>query len=308
MEFGKLPENELALVNFTLPPDAAENKKILKGKPAKNIRVFTGCGKWGISEWQGKLYPPKTRKTQFLDFYVQQYNAVELNLTHYEIYPPKTIAEWASKAAGRDFLFCPKMPREITHDKLFIDAGAVTESFFNSIRAFGTHLGPVLIQVSEQFTTAYREDLFTYIEQLPKDVQFFIEVRHSGWFTQEDIRKEFTNKLKQHHIGWAITDTAGKRHCAHSELTLPQAFIRFTGNSMHPTDFTRIDEWVLRIKQWLDAGLETLYFFMHMHDEAYSPELSVYLTDKLNEVCGLQLNKPKIIRPGILSRGTPVRF
>ena len=308
MEFGKLPEQELAKVNFALPPDAAANKQVLKGKPAQNMRVYTGCGKWGISEWQGKLYPPKTRKTQFLDFYVQQYNAVELNLVHYEIYPPKTIAEWAAQAGDNHFLFCPKMPRVISHEKLLVQCEQETNDCLNSYRAFGDHLGPVFLQLSEQFTPAYRDDLFRYLEQLPRDMQFFIEVRHSGWFTQEEIRKEFTATLKQHHMGWVITDTAGKRHCAHTELTVPHAFIRFTGNSMHPTDFTRIDEWVQRIKAWQAAGLESLFFFMHMHDEAYSPELSVYLTDQLNEVCGLQLVKPKILRPGILSRGTPVRF
>jgi hypothetical protein len=34
---------------------------------------------------------------------------------------------------------------------------------------------------------------------------------------------------------------------------------------------------------------------MHMHDEATSPELTVYLVDKLNKVCGLDLQKPKFI-------------
>jgi hypothetical protein len=32
-----------------------------------------------------------------------------------------------------------------------------------------------------------------------------------------------------------------------------------------------------------------------MHDEAKSPELTLYLVDKLNEICGLNLGKPKFI-------------
>ncbi len=46
---------------------------------------------------------------------------------------------------------------------------------------------------------------------------------------------------------------------------------------------------------WLENGLKELYFFMHMHDEAYSPELSVYLIDTLNTVCNLSLQKPKFL-------------
>ena len=42
---------------------------------------------------------------------------------------------------------------------------------------------------------------------------------------------------------------------------------------------------------------------MHMHDEAKSPELTVYLVDRLNKVCGLDLQKPKFIngadQPGL---------
>jgi hypothetical protein len=41
--------------------------------------------------------------------------------------------------------------------------------------------------------------------------------------------------------------------------------------------------------------LQELYFFMHMHDEATSPELTVYLVDRLNKECGLNLIKPKFI-------------
>jgi hypothetical protein len=52
---------------------------------------------------------------------------------------------------------------------------------------------------------------------------------------------------------------------------------------------------VNRIKNWLDNGLKELYFFMHMHDEAYSPELSVYLIETLNKVCNLSLQKPKFL-------------
>ena len=78
-------------------------------------------------------------------------------------------------------------------------------------------------------------------------------------------------------------------------LTVPKTIVRFVGNSLHETDFTRVDDWIARMKYWLDKGMEELYFFMHMHDEAKSPELTVYMVDKLNAVCGLQLTKPKFI-------------
>ena len=92
---------------------------------------------------------------------------------------------------------------------------------------------------------------------------------------------ELLNTLRELKIGAIITDTAGRRDCAHMDLTVPRAFIRFVGNSLHPTDYTRIDDWVNRMHYWLQQGMEEIYFFMHMHDEAYSPELTVYMVDKI---------------------------
>ncbi len=97
-------------------------------------------------------------------------------------------------------------------------------------------------------------------------------------------------------MGFVITDTSGRRDCAHMQLTVPKAFIRYVGNSLHSTDFTRVDEWIDRIKSWINQGIEQVYFFMHMHDEDFSPELTVYMVDKLKDVCDLNLKKPVFIR------------
>ena len=78
-------------------------------------------------------------------------------------------------------------------------------------------------------------------------------------------------------------------------LTNSKTFIRFVGNSLHKTDFLRIDAWVERMKYWLDNGVQEINFFMHMHDEATSPELTVYLVENMNKLCGLNLPTPTFI-------------
>ena len=131
---------------------------------------------------------------------------------------------------------------------------------------------------------------------MPTDLQFFLEVRHPGWFAKDEIREELFTTLKEMNIGAVITDTAGRRDCAHMYLTIPKVFIRYVGNSLHSSDYTRTDEWIKRMKYWLDNGLQELYFFMHMHDEATSPELTVYLVDKMNRELGLDLIKPSFVQ------------
>lgn len=302
MEFGRVPADELEKIDFSLPAEPAWNKKILKGKPIKKPKVYFGCAKWGRTEWVGKIYPPKTREKDFLKYYVEHYNSIELNATHYKIYGSAGTAKWAEKAKGRDFLFCPKMYQGVTHRGSLKGKEFITTEFLRGILGFEEHLGPIFVQVSDSFSPNRRKELFDFLASLPKDLQFFLEVRHPGWFAKEDIQKEMFETLASLNMGAVITDTAGRRDCAHMHLTIPKAFIRYVGNSLHKTDHTRIDAWVKRMKYWLDHGLQELYFFMHMHDEATSPELTVELVDKMNKACGLDLIKPKFIDENLLPK------
>lgn len=294
MEFGRVPENELNKVDFSLPAEPAFNKKILNGKPLKKPKVYLGCAKWGRTEWVGKIYPLKTKEKDFLQHYVNHYNSIELNATHYKVYGEAGTAKWAEKAKGKDFLFCPKMYKGITHFGNLKGKDFIQNEYFRGIMGLGEHLGPIFVQVSDSFSTKRKEELFTYLKTLPKDLQFFLEVRHPDWFKGAD-RDDLFTFLRDNNIGAVITDTAGRRDCAHMYLTIPKVFIRYVGNSLHKSDYTRCDVWVKRMKYWLDHGLKEVYFFMHMHDEATSPELTVYLVDKMNKELGLDLIKPTFI-------------
>ena len=101
--------------------------------------------------------------------------------------------------------------------------------------------------------------------------------------------------LREIKIGSVITDTSGRRDVLHMRLTTPIAFIRFVGNNLHPTDFRRIDDWVNRMKLWIDSGIETIYFFIHNHEELNSPELCKYTIQKLNAATGLNLKGPNLL-------------
>lgn len=294
MEFGRVEMEELEKVDFSLPKEPAFNKQILPGKKNKNAKVYVGCAKWGRPEWVGKIYPEKTKEKNFLQHYVEHYNSIELNATHYKIYGAKGIANWKQKADGKDFLFCPKMYKGITHFGKLTGKDFILNEYLRGIVAFEEHLGPVFVQVSDAYSPKRKEELFGFLKSLPADMQFFLEVRHPDWF-KAYVAKELFETLHTLNIGAVITDTAGRRDCAHMHLTIPKTFIRYVGNSLHHSDYTRIDAWIERMKYWLDKGIDDIYFFMHMHNEATSPELTVYLVDKLNAACNLNLIKPKFV-------------
>jgi uncharacterized protein YecE (DUF72 family) len=103
--------------------------------------------------------------------------------------------------------------------------------------------------------------------------------------------------LENQHTGFVIIDASGRRDCVHMRLATPEAFIRFVGNGLHPSDYTRIDEWVQRIKSWIEQGIYKVYFFMHQHEELHSPELARYLIQQLNKHCGTTIPEPKFVEP-----------
>ena len=196
MDFGLVPPQELNAINFALPAEHKENKKILSGKRIKDPKLYIGCAKWGIPEWIGKIYPPGAREKNFLDHYVRLYNCVELNTTHYKIYGPVAISKWAAKVTDKDFRFCPKMYQAITHRGSLNNRGFLTSEFLRGVFAFGSSLGPIFIQMSDRFGPKRKEELFSYLRSLPVDLQFFVELRHHDWFAYQGIRKELFGTLQ----------------------------------------------------------------------------------------------------------------
>ena len=298
MHFGRVLPHEIDEIDFTLAPDPLLTVQTLQaaGK-AEQPRVFMGCPVWGSKPWIGKMYPARTKDSECLDHYVQHFNTIELNATHYKIYDAATIAKWTAKAKDRPFVFCPKVPQAISHYSNLASrqASDLTDEFLQSILHFKQHLGPVFLQLSEQFSPGQLGTLLTYLEAWPRDMPLFVEVRHLQWFADKRVRDTYFLALKKLNIGAVLTDTSGRRDAVHMELTVPKAFIRFVSNSDHPSNYTRLDAWVERIGQWLRAGLQELYFFVHNPDDLLSPELSDYFARQLNHHCHTQLTLPLFI-------------
>jgi uncharacterized protein YecE (DUF72 family) len=295
MDFGHVPLQELDAINFSLPLDPPLNRNVLSGKREEQPRVFIGCPRWGVKEWVGKLLPKGTKDAHFLEEYVKHFNCIELNATFYNLYNEAVIQKWADRVGPQDFLFLPKIFQGISHEGTLQDKMAMTHAFEKAVAAFGKHLGPSFLQVSDRFGPQRKKELAAYLQAFPRSLPLFVEVRHPNWFAQDEM-EELVQLLRTTGKGLIITDTAGRRDCCHMHLAQQKAMVRFVANNLHPTDYTRIDEWVLRIAAWMESGLQELYFIIHMDQEKHSPELVGYLADKLNAACGLNLKKPVLLQ------------
>lgn len=293
MEFGKIAPEELEQIDFTLPKDPAVNKAIL-AKGSGDTKFYIGCAKWGRKDWIGKLYPKGTKEKDFLAAYATQFNSIEFNGFFYNVHSRTQVEKWVS-TVPKDFLFCPKFTQSITHLRRLRNAQAETDTFLDVIDAFGKHLGPIFLMPHPQMSPAQRDVIEDFISSLPQDIQLFLELRHEAWYADKGgYNKDLYDFMVLSKRGLIITDAAGRRDCVHMHLSTPECFIRFVGNGLHPTDYTRVDDWVKRIKKWMDQGLEKCYFFMHQHDELHSPELIAYFIQQMNKHAGTNIPLPKL--------------
>lgn len=295
MEFGRVQKHLLNSIDFALPADSEENKKVLSAKRDLSFRIHIGLPRWNNPEWKGKLYPVSAKDAALLSYYAANFDCIELNATWYKTPSLQSIHSWkALVKQNENFLFCPKMIKDVTHTGSLIANKKLSDIFIETVRHLDQHLGAVFIQLNESFSPEFKNELFDYLKTLPDDLLFFLEVRHPKWFADKRVNHELLSFLRDNRIGIIITDVAGRRDAVHMRLTIPKTFIRFAGNSLHASDYARVEDWVNRIRIWIDSGIEEIFFFMHMPDEALAPDLAVYLIDRLNEICGVRIRKPRL--------------
>lgn len=293
MQFGRVNKSELGSIDFSMPKDHADNRKVLvdrNGTPA----IYIGCTTWNKKEWIGKIYHVGTKEKDFLTHYSTHFGCVEMNATHYRVFPQSTIEKWSSMADA-EFRFCPKFTNSISHYHRLQGAHEETLKFYEQIDAFGGKLGPAFLQLHDSFGPPELVKIENYLESLPKHIPVFLELRSPEWFQASKEMDELTDVCRHLGIGFVITDVAGRRDVLHMRLTTSTAFVRFVGNNLHETDFQRIDLWVERITKWANEGLKELYFFIHMHDEKESPVLAHYFVEQLNKSTFLNVKVPRLI-------------
>lgn len=290
MDFGRV--NNVSDIDFSLSQDHADNASVLTGKRNTDLEIYVGCPIWSHKDWVGKIYPAKAKDKDFLMYYAQQYNSIELNATHYKIPSLSTIARWVSDVPD-GFKFCPKVPQVISHAKNIFDMKIVFDEFIDAILHFENNLGCTFLQLPPYFKPERISSLVQLLDTLPEEYQVAIELRNEAWFNNTVAFDELSNYLTSKRFGFVITDVSGRRDVLHQRLCNTTAFIRFTANDLHPTDYSRLDEWTTRITEWINKGLERLYFFVHTPEKALCPELAYYFIQELNKKAGTNIRPPK---------------
>lgn len=72
-----------------------------------------GCSGWHYTDWRGKFYPLGTRTEDFLPYYAQRFDTVEINNSFYKLPLPDVLKNWSRGAASTNtnFTFAFKISR-----------------------------------------------------------------------------------------------------------------------------------------------------------------------------------------------------
>ena len=286
MKFGKIEQAEL--VDFSLPDTHPGTKNVLnhsKEKPEPN--VYVGCAKWNRTDLKG-FYPRGTKDE--LTYYATQFNCIELNATFYGIPSINQVITWRDKTPD-DFKFFPKITNTISHYRRLNNVSELVQEFCFNVSNFESKLGMIFLQLHDNFTSKDFDRLKEFIVSFPAGMPLAIELRNTSWFNDNKISSELYSLLEENNITNILVDTAGRRDLLHMRLTTPTAFIRYVGANL-PSDYERLDEWVERVGDWIESGLENLYFFVHQNIEKESPLLSSYFIQKLNKKYNLNVRGP----------------
>ncbi|WP_299158608.1 DUF72 domain-containing protein [uncultured Tenacibaculum sp.] len=286
MKFGKVDHPEL--IDFSLPFTHKKTNDLLSSyKKSNTPSVYVGCAKWNKADLKG-FYPKGTKDE--LAYYSKQFNSIELNATFYRQYSAAQFEKWKLKTP-ENFKFFPKIGQEISHWKRLQGVQDIVNLYLDNSAHLQEKLGTIFLQMHSNFGPENFETLKNFIISWPEGIPLAVELRHKDWYADSVVFDEFTTLFEKNKIANVLVDTAGRRDMMHMRLTNNEAFIRYVGAN-HLSDYSRLDDWIIRLKEWSNLGLENIHFFIHQNLEVESPLLAAYFIKKLNKELGVNLKIP----------------
>lgn len=248
---------------------------------SRDTALYLGTSGWSHRNWAGKLYPHDTPAADYLSIYARHFTAVEIESTFYGMPLRQTVQAWHRRAPD-GFRFCPCVPRLITHDHRLQGTSAAMDDFMAVIIELGDKLGPVLLQLPENFRTSEQARLEAFLSALPQRQAFAIEFRHGSW-----LKASTYALLEAYQIAWVVVDAPFLPRVP--RVTAPFAYIRWHGRpgvgqrARAATDpATAIQPWLAILRQ-LRHQVDTVYGFVRNSFSGYAPADCTTLLELLGE-------------------------
>jgi len=266
-----------------------------------SAQVYIGCPVWAHAPWVGKFFTREARREDFLRQYASVFGATEGNATFYGLPSVETVRKWRAEAPA-GFRFAFKFPRTVSHDRRRVGADAETREFFARLAPLGERLGPFFLQVHPSFGVSELPVLTAYLDALPKEFAYAVEVRAPEFFDGGAGERALEEVLATRGVDRVVFDTRGLFAAkSDDELTIDakrkkprvpvrfsatgrRPFVRFVGDPHIAANTGLLDEWSGQVATWIAEG-RTPYFFVHHPDDAHAPALARLFQQRLHARC-----------------------
>jgi uncharacterized protein YecE (DUF72 family) len=247
--------------------------------PDPGGRVLIGCSGWNYQHWRnGVFYPPRLPTREWLRFYAERFDTVEVNATFYRLPRRSTVERWAEEAP-EGFVFAVKVSRYLTHIVRLRDTAEHLGRLLERLDPLlGTpKLGPLLWQLPPTFR---RDDsrLAAALAELPRELRHAFEFRHESWFADE-----VTSLLREHGVALVIADGPKVRSYQRHELTADFGFVRLHHGARGRRgnySATELEAWARRIRGWARTG--DVYAYFNNDWEGFAPQNALALRHLLD--------------------------
>lgn len=253
-------------------------------------RLILGCPLWAEPAWRGALYSDGADSDQRLYEYSRVFSAVEGNTTFYALPAPEVVARWA-ELLPTDFHFCAKLPRDVSHaDRLDAGSPALLQ-FFHRMAPLEQRLGPVWLQLPARVGPLHLDQLMRFLDALPSDYRYAVEVRHLDFFRKDDNERQLNRMLHERGMERIMFDSRGlfastatdpatldaqrrkPRLPVHAIALAQSPTVRFIAGMDNQQSLRWLEPWLGKCAQWLNEGLSPI-IFMHTPDNRLAPELA----------------------------------
>jgi uncharacterized protein YecE (DUF72 family) len=168
--------------------------------------ILLGTSSFTATGWQGSFYPKGLRSADYLSYYAQHFDTVEIDSTFYATPNVNVVRSWNAKTP-EGFLFAAKVPQEITHKRVLKDCDEEFKVFLTTMDALGQKLGPLLFQFRKFDKYSFKslddflERLIPFLKKLPRGHRFAVEIRNKNWLVPK-----FADILREHGVALALID------------------------------------------------------------------------------------------------------
>jgi uncharacterized protein YecE (DUF72 family) len=212
------------------------------------LQLYVGCSGWSYDAWHGRFYPSNLNRKEFLKYYSQVFDFVEIDSSFYRAPNLFMTRRWSSMTPD-NFRFSAKFPRSITHEKRLTEPERHLHYFFEVMRPLRSKLQALLLQLPPSLTAKEGvKKLQALIHNLDPDFRYAIEVRHPSWFDDKVYKLLSDNDIC---LAWSQLDTIQTP----PELTSDFLYLRFIGDrSIDEKEFGKIQKDRIReLKVWSDS-------------------------------------------------------